>query len=307
MKTAPLPITMLFIPGTEQEKFAKIPRLPARAFILDLEDAVPPAEKAASRDLVAGVIGEYGSAARLHVRVNPADGPHLVDDLEAVIRPGLTGINLPKATSAADIQVADRLIECFERRAGLPTGAIEIMATVETVQGIRQVFEIAAASPRLKRLCFGAGDFSLDVGVDWPHEDGVSGETLLFAKSQLVLASRLAGLEPPHDSVYPRYDDLDALRREAVESRRLGFLGKHAIHPAQLPVIEEVYRPSDRQVERARRMVAAFDEAEAQGRGAVGVDGELVDYPILYRARDILAEAEEAREAAQVAAGKAGA
>jgi citrate lyase subunit beta/citryl-CoA lyase len=154
------------------------------------------------------------------------------------------------------------------------------------------VFEIAAAAPRLKRLCFGAGDFSLDVGVDWPHEDGVTGETLLFAKSQLVLASRMAGLEPPHDSVYPRYDDLDALRREATESRRLGFLGKHAIHPSQLPVIDEVYRPSDRQVERARRLVAAFDEAEAQGKGAVGVDGELVDYPILYRARNILAEVE---------------
>lgn len=291
MKTAQLPITMLFIPGTEKEKFAKIPQLPSRAFILDLEDAVPPAEKAASRAFVGEAIDEYGAGNSLHVRVNPVDSPYLVDDLEAVVRAGLTGVNLPKTTSATDIQVADRLIECFERRAGLPVGEIELMATVETVTGIRQAFEIAAAAPRLKRLCFGAGDFSLDVGVDWPHEDGVTGETLLFAKSQLVLASRMAGLEPPHDSVYPRYDDLDALRREAVESRRLGFLGKHAIHPVQLPVIEEVYRPSDRQIERARRLVAAFDEAEAQGKGAVGVDGELVDYPILYRARNILAEA----------------
>lgn len=297
MKTAPLPITMLFIPGTEKEKFAKIPQLPARAFILDLEDAVPPAEKAKSRTLVRHAIEEFGTAARLHVRVNPADSPYLVDDLEAVVCSGLTGVNLPKATSAADIQVVDRLIECFERRAGLPVGEIEIMATVETVAGVRKVFEIAGAAPRLRRLCFGAGDFSLDVGVDWPHEDGVTGETLLFAKSQLVLASRMAGLEPPHDSVYPKYDDLDGLRREATESRRLGFLGKHAIHPSQLPVIDETYRPSPRQVERARRLVAAFDEAEAEGKGAVGVDGELVDYPILYRARNILAEAEAEAEA----------
>src|SRR5262245_27539900 len=136
---------MLFIPGTEEQKFGKIPQLPARAFILDLEDAVPPAEKAASRTLIAGALEKYGATASLHVRVNPVDSPYLVDDLEAVVRPGLTGVNLPKATSAADIQVVDRLIECFERRAGLPVGEIELMATVETVAGIRNVFEIAAA------------------------------------------------------------------------------------------------------------------------------------------------------------------
>ena len=294
MDAALLPITMLFIPGTEEEKLAKIPQLRPRAFILDLEDAVPPTQKAASRALVAGAIDRFGAQARLHVRVNPVDSAHLVDDIEAVVRPGLTGVNLPKATRAADVQMVDALISCFERRAGLPVGDIELMATVETVAGVRQVSEIAAASPRLRRLCFGAGDFSLDVGVDWPHEDGGSGETLLFAKSQLVLASRQAGLEPPHDSVYPRFDDLDALRAEAIESRRLGFYGKHAIHPSQLAVIDEVYRPSTWQVERARRLVAAFEAAEAQGRGAVGVDGELVDYPILYRAQQVLAEAERA-------------
>lgn len=294
MRSAPTPITMLFIPGTAKEKFGKIPQLPARAFILDLEDAVPPAEKAASRALVAAAIDEFGDGARLHVRVNPVDSPHMVDDLEAVVRPGLTGVNLPKVSRAADLQAVDVLLSSFERRAGLPVGRIELMATIETVAGVRSVYEIAESGlARLARLCFGSGDFSLDVGIDWPDESGQSGQTMLFAKSQLVLASRLAGLEPPHDSVYPKFDDADGLRREAEESRGLGFLGKHAIHPDQLGVIEEVYRPSARQVERARRLVEAFDAAEAQGRGAVGVDGELVDYPILYRARQVLAEAGE--------------
>jgi len=288
---APALTTMLFVPGTAEDKFAKIPELYSRAFILDLEDAVPEGEKAASRLRVARLLSEMGGSHRLHVRVNPVDSGHFFDDIEKVVVPGLGGIDLPKATTPVDIVLADKLITHYESRVGLPAGSIELMATVETVDGLRNVFEIAAAAGRLRRLCFGAGDFTLDVGIDWPSTDGASSATLLFAKTQLVLASRAAGLEAPHDSAFPRYSDLEALRHEALESRALGFVGKHAIHPNQLSTIEEVYRPTQREVDRATRMVKAFEDAEARGQGAVGVDGELVDYPILYRAQQILAEA----------------
>ena len=291
MTVAPALTTMLFVPGTAEDKFAKIPELNSRAFILDLEDAVPEGEKAASRSRVARLLSDMGGRLRLDVRVNPVDSDHFFDDIEKVVVPGLGGIDLPKATTSADIVLADRLITHYESRAGLPVGSIELMATIETVAGLGNVFEIAAAAGRLRRLCFGAGDFTLDVGIDWPSSDGASSATLLFAKAQLVLASRAAGIEAPHDSAFPRYSDLEALRREARESRALGFVGKHAIHPSQLSTIEEVYRPTEREVDRATRMVAAFAEAEARGEGAIGVDGELVDYPILYRAQQILAEA----------------
>lgn len=284
--------TMLFIPGTAEDKFSNIPNIHSRAFILDLEDAVPPSEKDVSRERVARLLTDQGEHASLHVRVNSLDSPYIVDDLEAVVRPGLAGIDLPKVSRPSDIETVDTLISVYERRLGLPIGAIELMATIETAAGVRSVYDIAAVSGRLRRLCFGAGDFTLDVGLDWPDGDGASSATLLFAKTQLVLASRAAGLEPPHDSVYPRYTDTDGLRREANESRALGFVGKHAIHPDQLSTIEEVYHPTTQQIERARRVIAAFADAEAAGHGAVGVDGELVDYPILYRARQVLANAE---------------
>jgi len=282
---------MLFVPGTAEDKFGNLLQIPARSFILDLEDAVPPPEKASSRERVAQLLDRLGDQTSLHVRVNPVDSPYLIDDLEAIVRPGLAGVDLPKVTSATDLVAADALITCFERRAGLPLGQIELMATIETAEGVRNVYDIAAVGGRLRRLCFGAGDFTLDVGLDWPDDTGTTSATLLHAKIQLVLASRVAGLEPPHDSVYPLYKDVDGLRREAAESYRLGFVGKHAIHPCQLDAIGEAYRPSPRQVARAHRLIEAFEQAEAQGRGAVGVDGELVDYPILYRARQVIAKA----------------
>jgi citrate lyase subunit beta/citryl-CoA lyase len=293
MKPGQLLTTMLFVPGTATDKFANLPKIASRAFILDLEDAVPPKEKEAARANVAQLLDDVGEQLSLHVRVNPIDSDYFISDLDAVVRSGLAGIDIPKVTSAADIIAADAVLTALERRAGLPAGQIELMATIETATGVRNVYDIAGAGTRLRRLCFGAGDFTLDLGLDWPDDSGLTSATLVHAKVQMVMASRLSGLEPPHDSSYPVYTDLDGLRREADESRRLGFVGKHAIHPAQLSVIEETYRPSLIRVERAKRIVEAFERAEANGQGAIGLGGELIDYPILDRARQILAEAQE--------------
>ena len=285
-------VTMLFIPGSASDKIRRIPELESDAVILDLEDAVAFTAKAAARESVADAVRRFGADHALYVRVNPVESPHFVDDLAAVVGPGPAGINLPKVDSPADLLIADRLITHYEAKAGVAAGSVKLMATIETVVGVANVVDIARATDRLTTLCFGAGDFSLDIGIDWPDPDGRASAAMDHAKVQLVLACRLAGLQPPHDSVYSRYGDLDGLRAEAGRSKRLGFLGKHAIHPTQLPVIADVYRPSARQVERARGMVDAFGEAEARGEAAVGVAGELVDYPILYRARQILRIAE---------------
>ena len=288
----PFLLDMLFVPAADERKLAKIPALDASAFILDLEDAVAESVKPAARGRASAAIAEHGSAARLWVRVNARDTAHFADDLAAVVVPGLAGIVLPKAESAEDVLGLAGLVDVLERRSGIAPGSVELIATIETVRGLAAVDAIASASPRLRCLGFGAGDFSLDLGLEWPAPHGLS-PTVVQAKAALVLASRKAGLEPPHDGVHPSFRDLDALRTEAEQARALGFVGKHAIHPDQIPVIRDVFRPSADELARAREVVEAFDRSERLGVANVAVDGKLVDYPVAERARRLLAAAGE--------------
>jgi citrate lyase beta subunit len=283
---------MLFIPATAEDKLSKIPRFDSVTFILDLEDSVPPNEKERGRSLVAALIDEIGEHHRLHVRINSTTSPDIVDDLTAAIRPGLSGIVVPKVERPNELESINALIDSLAAKTGLDSTSVDMMATIETAVGVHAVYDIAAVGGHLKRLCFGSGDFALDLGLDWPDEQGAS-EIILLAKSRLVLASRVAGLEPPHDGAYSNYRDLEGLAREARQSRRLGFSGKHVIHPSQIPVVDEIFRPSSKQIERARRLIEAFETAELSGSGAIGVDGELVDYAIVHRARQLLEEAAE--------------
>lgn len=284
---------MLFVPASEPRKMGKIPGLPTDAVIVDLEDAVAENSKDRARNAVAALLAEHGGSKAVWVRVNSAGTGHLGDDIEAITHPRLGGVVLPKVTSVRDLHIADYLLGRQEEKSRLARGVIPVMATVETVAGLRAVDGIAAAAPRLARLCFGAGDFSLDIGLDRPAEAGCpeASATLTSARTQVVLASRAAGLLPPHDGVYPRHEDLEGLRQEARRARAMGFAGKHAIHPAQVPVITNVFRPSPAQLDHARHIVRAFEDAEASGTAAITVDGQFVDYPVAARARQLLAGA----------------
>ncbi|HEY6015329.1 MAG TPA: aldolase/citrate lyase family protein [Gaiellaceae bacterium] len=286
----PLLIDMLFVPAGDPRKLAKIPELDATAFILDLEDAVAVSVKAEARGRAAEAIAAYGRDAQLWVRVNAAGTAQFAEDVEAVVVPGLAGIVLPKAESARDVLALAGLLDVLERGRGLRPGSVEVIATIETVRGLSAVDEIAAASPRIRCLGFGAGDFSLDVGLDWPPENGLSA-TVVNAKAALVIASRRAGLEPPHDGVHASFRDLDALRAEAVQARELGFVGKHAIHPDQVPVIRDVFVPGPGELARARHLLDAFEAGVREGVANVPVDGKLVDYPVAEHARRTLAAA----------------
>lgn len=288
---SPSLFAMIFVPASDSRKMAKIPGLPADAVIVDLEDAVAENRKARARDAVAALLTGHGSTKAVWVRVNSAATDHLGDDIDAIVHPRLGGVVLPKVTSARDLHIADYLLSRQEQKSGLARGSVPVMATVETVGGLCALDDIVAAAPRLARLCFGAGDFSLDIGLDWPAEPGCPevSATLTRARTQVVLASRAGGLLPPHDGVYPRHEDLEGLRLEARRARAMGFAGKHAIHPMQVPVIAEVFRPSDAQLEHARRIVRAFEEAEASGIAAITIDGQFVDYPVAARARQLLA------------------
>ena len=255
----------LFVPGTRPDRFEKALGSGADAVILDLEDAVSVAEKDEAR----GAISAWLSPERpAYVRVNGASTEWFRDDLDAVARPGLSGILLPKAEEPRQISDAAAL---------LPDEAT-VVPILETALGIWDARPLAAAH-RVERLAFGTLDFTLDVGVDG------EGKELLYARSRLVLASRVAGILPPLDGVTAALEDPDRLAADVDRARRLGFGGKLCIHPRQVEAVNRGFSPSETEVSRARRIVEA---AETAGTGAFRVDGEMVDRPVLERARSVL-------------------
>jgi citrate lyase subunit beta/citryl-CoA lyase len=263
--------SFLFAPGDDERKLARALECGADAVIADLEDAVLPAAKAAARELVRGLIGATTPTECLRlVRVNGSGTQWLADDLSAVAGVALDGVVLPKASPEAVALVA---------RAGLP-----VVAIAETANGLRNAFEIASAEP-VERLVLGAVDLGLELGLE-PRSDG---QELLFARSSLVVDSAAAQLSGPVDRVWVDIRDEKGLAADCAYARSLGLRGKACIHPAQVPVVNEAFAPSTSELARARAIVAAFDEAAASGRGTVALDGEMIDLPVVERARQLLA------------------
>jgi citrate lyase subunit beta/citryl-CoA lyase len=262
--------------------------LPADGVILDLEDAVPPTEKDAARDELARALDAVadGSAgpARI-VRVNDTSSGRLEDDLEAVTRPGLDAVLVPKANSAADIELVASLLTALEGRAGLPAGSIRILAAIESARGMHELAKIALADERIAGLMFGAEDLALDLGL--PVVRKGPGQELIAARSALVLAAALARIQSL-DQVWLEYHDLDGLRRDAVFGREIGFTGKCVIHPSQIDVVNETFSPTAAELEQAEAIVAAFADAQAQGLGVVMLGGQVVEKPIVERALAVL-------------------
>ena len=287
--------SFLFAPANHPRRVEKAFTLGADAVILDLEDACAVSEKAASRPKVVQAM----QAPRLclgYVRVNPLPTSFAYGDLTETVRPGLDGVLLPKVESAADLQTADWLIGQLEREHGMVAGSVDLIGLVETAQGMARLPEILRASPRVKRVAFGAGDYTLDLDLTWTRD-----ETELAAyRSEIVLQSRAAGLEPPLDTVWVNLQDPDGFALSAQRARGLGFQGKLCIYPDQVPVANTAFSPSDAQVKHARRVMEAFAQAEAQGSSAIQLDGQFIDYPIVYAAQRVL-DAAQRIAAAQTA------
>jgi citrate lyase beta subunit len=264
--------SFLFAPGNDERKLRKALSSGADIVIADLEDAVTPAEKGAARALAVRVLAEAeGDALRL-VRVNAAGSEWIDDDIEAVGSIGLDGLVLPKAEAAAIGAVQ-----------GLD---VPVVAIVETPVGLRGAFELAATAA-VEALVLGAVDLGLALGLE-PREDGLE---LLFARSSLVVDSAAAGLRGPIDQVWTSLGDDTGLRRDCELARSLGFRGKACIHPEQVPVVNDAFAPSREELARARDLVRAFEDAAANGRGVVAFDGEMIDLPVVERARQLLADA----------------
>ncbi|HEU0248998.1 MAG TPA: CoA ester lyase [Gaiellaceae bacterium] len=264
--------SFLFVPGNDERKLRRALSAGADAVVTDLEDAVTPDEKEAARALTARVLAEAeGDALRL-VRVNAAGSEWIAEDVDTVGSLGLDGVVLPKAEAAAVRGVGDL---------DLP-----VVAIVETAAGLRGAFELASL-PAVEALVLGAVDLGVALGLE-PREDGLE---VLFARSSLVVDSAAAGLRGPIDQVWTTLRDDAGLRRDCELARSLGFRGKACIHPEQISVVNDAFSPSSAELARARDVVRAFENAAANGRGAVALDGEMIDLPVAQRARDLLAEA----------------
>ena len=287
--------SLLFVPGDSRRKIEKALGNDADALILDLEDSVARQNKPAAREIVAETLGTRRQSARdahpaLWVRINALDSGLAEQDLAAVIAGRPAGIVQPKTQGGGDVGRLSELIGVLEADAGIEAGSTRILAiATETARSLFHLGSYDEAGPRLAAMTWGAEDLSADLGaLTNRREDGHYADPYKLARTLCLIGAVAAGVQPL-DGIHANFRDLDGLRRDAERGMRDGFTGKVAIHPAQVPVINEVFTPSDDDVARARRIVDAF--AEAGDIGVVGFDGEMLDRPHLLRAERLLRRA----------------
>ncbi|CAH1651097.1 L-malyl-CoA/beta-methylmalyl-CoA lyase, actinobacterial type [Hyphomicrobiales bacterium] len=283
--------SLLFIPGDSPRKLEKGLTSGADALLLDLEDAVAPGAKAEARRITADFIAatkEKADRPLLYVRVNGFDTGMVDDDLAGVMLAGPDGIVLPKACGGPDVARLGTKLAVWEAKAGTGDGATRVLAlAAESARGIFALGTFADASERLMGLTWGGEDLSADVGAETNRDaSGAYTEPYRLTRSLTLLAAAAASVMAV-DAVYTNFRDLDGLAAECREGRRDGFVAKMAIHPAQVPVINAAFTPSEEAVTRARAVIAAF--RANPDAGVVGVDGEMLDRPHLLRAERVLA------------------
>lgn len=275
--------TKLFVPGSRPELFAKALFGEADALSIDLEDAVDESRKIEARAAVAEFLASLpaNKAKTIIVRVNGIATEHFAADVEAIAGPGLDLINLPMTQSADDVRKASAFIGRIEKAKGIAK-PIGVLANIETAKALRLAFEIASADKRVVGLQLGLGDLLEPMGIDRYNP-----AIILQFQLALRLAAGEAGVFA-YDSAFANVKDTEALKREAEAARKLGFLGKSAIHPSQVPIINAVFRPSDEEIAHSLRVVEAARAARAGGLGAWMVDGKMIDAPFAARAEAVV-------------------
>lgn len=269
----------LYAPGNNPRLLIGLELHGADCVVVDLEDSVPLSEKRATRILVKHLLTAV-KFPEVWVRINSLD-TYGRDDLAEILRGRPHGICLPKAESSADVISLSREIEELESSYGIGNGTTYIMPIIETAKGVLHAEEICAADERVVVVAFGAEDFTRDMGARRTEE------SLLFARSMIVTAAKAAGIQAS-DTVYSNLDDEKGLIAEAKQARNLGFDGKGVINPRQIEPIHAVFSPTEQEIEEARQIVAAAEEAEEHGLGAIAIEGKMIDKPVLARAQQTL-------------------
>ena len=280
--------TALFAPGNRPDRAEKAIGLDADAVIIDLEDAVPIAEKESSRALVRDILDKHPGK-RIYVRINALSTPYAKGDLEAVGSKNLEGILLPKVNSPEDIFEIDRLLTDLEKRGGLEAGIVEVISICESAKGLEEIYSIVSAEPEYHRVsvvAFGAADYTLDLGITLTRE----GKELEYPRTRIPVACRAAGIMPPLDTPWMvDLKDIDGLIADAKRAKAYGFQGKIVIHPNQVQPCHDVFTPTEEEVVYAKRVIEAFAEAEREGKAAIQLEGKFIDYAVVEKSRRIYA------------------
>ena len=271
---------MMFVPGNNpgmmQDAFIYGPD----SIMLDLEDSVTMAEKDAARLLVHNALKtiDYGNT-EMVVRINPLNTAYGKKDVEAVVKAGVHVIRMPKTETAEEVREVEREIERVEKEIGC-LGRTKIMAAIESTLGIVNAYEIAVATERMRGIALGAEDYCANLKTQRSPE----GTELLFARQQIVVAARAAGIDAL-DTVYSNLNDMETFRKEVELIKQLGFDGKSIINPRQIEIVNEVFAPTEKAIEKAKTIIAAIKEAEKRGSGVIAVNGKMVDRPVVIRAQ----------------------
>lgn len=280
--------SMLFVPGNKPTWVEKALHSGVDGLILDLEDSVPLADKAAARPMVADALARFhhhGSV--LAVRINALETGMAGDDIDAIVSPGLSAILAPKIETPQDIAVLDALLTQSEHRAGLQPGQVEIYPTLETAKGVYHAYPIATCSPRVPTLACAAGpggDTARSLGYIWTK----AGTETLYMRSKVLLDARAAGVSYPLITSWYDVSDLEGLKADVRLNRQLGYSGQIVIHPSHVPIVNEAFTPTPQEIAYHRGLLAAMAEAERQGTAAVTYEGAMVDIAMVKTSRQLL-------------------
>jgi citrate lyase subunit beta/citryl-CoA lyase len=274
----------MFVPGHRQRMIDKALGLNADAIMLDIEDGVAPNEKDSARKNIADSLGRDkapGSPAR-YVRINAIGHARMDADLEAVVRPGLEGLVCPKVDTPEEVRKVDAVLNDKEPKNKLGKGSVKLLIAIESPRGLFNAAAIAASSPRVNGLIFGAEDFGREIGLPTVREG--EARDLIYARSAMVIAAASAHVQAV-DGVWVDLNDGQGLLGFAKQSRRLGFSGMSCIHPSQIDAINATFSPTAEEIDYCQKVLQAFEEANARGDGSIAFGGQLIDRPIIERAR----------------------
>ena len=271
---------MMFVPGNNPGMMADAHIYGPDSIMLDLEDSVTMAEKDTARLLVYNALKSvnYGDT-EMVVRINPLNTPYGKKDIEAVVKAGVHVIRMPKTETAEEVVEVEREIERVEKEIGC-LGRTKIMAAIESTLGVVNAYAIATASSRMMGIALGAEDYCANLKA----QRTPGGDELRLARETIVVAARAAGIDAL-DTVYSNLNDMETFRQEVEYIHRLGFGGKSIINPRQIEVVNEVFAPTEKAIEKARTIIAAIKEAEKKGSGVIAVNGKMVDRPVVIRAQ----------------------
>ena len=283
----PILRSLLFVPGNTPRMLDRALNLRPDAFVPDMEDSVPWDEKANAREVTAAYVPQLARAGVPVIpRVNSLDTGLLEDDLEAVVGPYIYGVSVGKMDNPDILGEVVGVIQKIELKAGLPIGTTKLVPWIESAESIVKLHDICRSSPRIVAISLGAEDFTNDMEIERTDSDA----EIAYARSAIAIAARATGILAL-DTPFFAFRDPDALRENSRSSRGIGFRGRFAIHPAQIEILNEVFSPSEEEVNHARRVIEAFEEAASMGRGSTSLDGKVVDVPVVKRAQALLEQA----------------